>query len=157
MTVGWRWGRGAGTAFRKPIAAIPPRIGRLSAPSQYLSDLVAKCLVRPTTPGGVPLVRKIQNLQRLGLDVETLWPFVKVRPRMLALGLMWVGRGELNSQFVRHSICPPSLPFHDASSEFGLECVAPRANRQYNTNREEPDSNVSSFPMQLCREQKQGK
>jgi len=52
----------------------------LSAPAEYLSDLVAKCLVRPTAPGGVPLVRKIQNLQRLGLDVETLWPFVKVRP-----------------------------------------------------------------------------
>eukprot|EP00667_Euglena_gracilis_P002209 EG_transcript_2209 len=51
--------------------------GGAAPPSLYLSELVAKCLLRPTADTAAPLLKKIRDLQRLGLDIETLWPLVK--------------------------------------------------------------------------------
>eukprot|EP00667_Euglena_gracilis_P001310 EG_transcript_1309 len=46
-------------------------------PSLYLCELLAKALIQEGPQGTPPLLSKILNLQRLGLDIEVLWPLVK--------------------------------------------------------------------------------
>ena len=77
-----------------------------TTPSGFLADLLTKVLQQPATPDGGTVLEAVQTMQRLEVDIETLYPAVKE----------WLKGHVLESEprvvdlvKMAHATCPPKV------------------------------------------------